>query len=149
MEHVSWFNFAYGAITGNDCELDRAVKHLREWTLDCIEHSYHNSHRHDLAPEPGYVPYGGGTRAMSPRETSVKRGSRNALSYDGGAGGRRVMEPTGFLRDYWMARYHGFIEAPTATDRELISVEPREDKQFGAKPYDGPGRPENLIPGTG
>jgi len=149
MEHVSWFNFAYGAITGNDCEVDRAVQHLREWTLDCTEHSYRNSHRHDLAPEPGYVPYGGGTRGMSPRETSVKRGSRHALPYDGGAGGRRVMEPTGFLRDYWMARYHGFIETPTVADPELISVEPQENKQSGAKPYDGPGRPDNLIPGAG
>jgi hypothetical protein len=142
MEHISWFNFAYGAITGNDCEVDRAVQHLREWTLDCVEHNYQNSHRDDLMTEPGYVPYEGGTRTMSPRETAVKRGSRNALNYDGGAGSRRVMEPTGFLRDYWMGRYHGFIKAPTTTEKDLISVEPRRGEQFGAAPYEGPPRPE-------
>ncbi|MFH1740872.1 MAG: hypothetical protein ABIH23_17835 [bacterium] len=145
LEHVAWFNFAYSAITGNDGELKRAAKHLREWTLDCTEHSYQNSHRHDLMPEPGYVPYGGGTRGMSPRETSVKRGSRDALPYDGNAGGRRIIEPTGFLRDYWMARYHGFIEAPGSTDPELISVKSQGDRQFGSPPYKGPERPDDLI----
>ncbi len=142
MEHVSLYSILYGAITGNDCELDLAVKHLREWTLDCVVDSYKNSHRSDLAPEPGYVPYGGGTRGMSPRETSVKGGSRNALPYDGGAGGRVVADPTGFLRDYWMARYHGMIKAPTVTDPDLISVKPHKGQQFGAKPYNGPPRPE-------
>jgi hypothetical protein len=142
MEHIPWLNFAYGAITGNDCDVERAVQHLREWTLNCVEHNYQNSHRDDLIPETGYVPYDGGTRAMSPRETSVKRGSRNALGYDGGANGRRVMEPTGFLRDYWMGRYHGFIEAPATTDPDLISVKPRSGEKFGAKPYNGPAKPE-------
>jgi hypothetical protein len=143
LEHISWFNFAYGAVTGNDCDLEISVKHLREWTLDCVEDNYKNSHRADLAPEPGYVPYEGGTtRAISPRDMSVSRGSRNAQHYDGGISGQRVMEPTSFLRDYWMARYHGFIKAPSTTKPELISVSPRSGKKFGAAPYEGTPRPE-------
>ncbi|MCA9731038.1 hypothetical protein KC799_02850 [candidate division KSB1 bacterium] len=142
MEHIAWFNFAYGALTGNDCEVDQSVKHLREWPLDCVEHTFTNSHRSDLHTEPGYVAYQGGTRGMSPRETAVMRGSRNALDYDGGAGSRRVMEPTGFLRDYWMARYHGFIEAPKTDEPDLISVKQNRGKQLGAKPYEGEPRPE-------
>jgi hypothetical protein len=142
MEHIAWFNFAYGALTGNDCEEEQAVKHLREWTLDCVEHSYRNSFRDDLFPEPGYIPYEAGTKAMSPRETCVKRGSRNALGYDGGAGGRRVMEPTGFLRDYWMGRYHGIIEAPSTDKKELISITMQSRGKQGAIPYDGAGRPK-------
>ena len=51
------------------------------------------------------------------------------------------MEPTGFLRDYWMGRYHGLIEAPATDDPELISVEPRTGESFGAEPYSGPDRP--------
>jgi hypothetical protein len=82
---------------------------------------------------------------MSPRETSVKRGSRSALNYDGGAGGRRVTEPTGFLRDYWTGRYHGFIKAPTATDPKLLGVTRRVGQQFGALPYKGPGRPDDRL----
>ena len=145
MEKIPWFNFTYGAITGNDCEVEEAVEHLREWTLDCVEHNYRNSHRADLFPEPNYVPYGGGTKAMSPRETSVRRGSRNALPYDGGVGGRRVMEPTGFLRDYWMGRFHGFITAPNSENPELICIEETAGGSFGAKPYNGPDRPEIKL----
>ena len=142
MEHIGWFNFTYGAITGNDCEAEKAVKSLREWTLNCVEFNFRNSFRDDLFPEPGYVPYGGGTKAMSPRETSVKRGSRSALAYDGGVNGNRVMEPTGFLRDYWMGRYHGLIEAPSTTEKDLISVDHNENEKTGAKLYDGPDRPK-------
>ena len=140
MEHIAWFNFAYGAITGNDCELEKGVKHLREWTLDCTEHNFRNSHRDDLITEPGYFAYEGGTKAISPRELAVSRGSRRAIVYDGGVNGRRIMEPTGFLRDYWLARYHGMIKAPSTTNKELLTVEPT-GKLFGAKPYDGPDRP--------
>ena len=49
----------YGALTGSDCEVPQAVNHLREWSLDLVNHSYHNSHRADLAPQRGYLPYGG------------------------------------------------------------------------------------------
>jgi hypothetical protein len=73
---------------------------------------------------------------------SVMKGSRNAYTYDGGAGGRVVVEPTGFLRDYWMGRYHGFIQAPTTKDPVLLTVNPRTDQKFGAVPYNGEPRPE-------
>jgi hypothetical protein len=142
MEHVAWFNFAYSAISGNDGELARAVKHLREWTLDCRSYSYRNSVRADLFPEEGYVPYAGGTKGISPRETEVKGGSRSALDYDGGGDGRGVSAPTGFIRDYWMGRYHGFIEAPLTEDPDLISVPKTTGASPGAPPYSGPPRPE-------
>lgn len=147
MEQVPFFNFVYGSLTGNDCEVEQAVKHLREWSLDTVSHSYANSHRSDLAPRPGYVPYGGGTRAMSPRETDAKWGSRSALPYDGGSGGRTVTPPIGWLEDYWMGRYYGFIEAPTSKDPALTTVKARPTGNIGAAPYDGPPRPGGLIPG--
>jgi hypothetical protein len=40
-----------------------------------------------------------------------------------------------------MARYYGFIQAPSVTDPELISVKPSAKKDTGAKPYKGPERP--------
>ena len=147
MEHVPWFNFIYGAITGNDCEIEPAVKHLRDWSLDLRNFSYHNSQRADLAPERGYVPYGGGTRAISPRESEAKEGSRSALNYDGGAGGHAVTVPAGWLEDYWMGRYHGFITAPTTQDASLLSAEHGAKPERAAAPYDGPPRPGNLVPG--
>jgi hypothetical protein len=142
MEHIPWFNYVYGAYTGNDCEIEKTVDHLRAWTLDCIEHNFRNSHRDDLFVEAGYTSYEGGVKAISPRESCVKRGSRRAIDLDGGAGSRRIMEPTGFIRDYWMARYYGFIQAPETSDPELTSVKPRPDQQFGAAPYAGTPRPK-------
>ena len=141
MQQVPFFNFTYGALTGNDCEEEQAVKHLREWSLDLVNHSYRNSQRSDLAPQRGYVPYGGGTRALSPRETESKWGSRSALQYDGGEDSKGVTPPIGWLEDYWMGRYYGFIQAPKTTDPELISLKPRQQKRRGAAAYDGPPRP--------
>ena len=141
MEHLPWYNFSYGALTGNDCEADKAVKYLREWTLDCTEHSFSNSHRDDLFLAPGYQSYEGGPKSLSPRDFCADRDGRRATELDGGRGGRRVMEPTGFLRDYWMGRYFGIIEAPKTSDPELISVKKR-NLQLGAAPFNGPARHE-------
>ena len=141
MQQIPFFNFIYGALTGNDCEAPQAVQHLREWSLDLVNHSYHNSHRSDLAPRPGYVPYAGGTRAISPRESCAKWGSRSALEYDGGDGGHSVTPPIGWLEDYWMGRYYGFIEPPKAQNAELITVQPRSLARKVAAPYAGPARP--------
>ena len=139
IEHNPWFNFIYGALTGNDCEVAAPVKHLREWPLDMVKHRYHNSHRSDLATPPGYVAYADGTRAISPRERGPYRWSSSPMGLDGG-NPHNVEDPSGWLDAYWMGRYYGFIEAPTVTDPELLTVEKR-DLQLGAKPYDGPPRP--------
>ncbi|MBP8130711.1 MAG: hypothetical protein KA184_14120 [Candidatus Hydrogenedentes bacterium] len=146
MQHLPFFNFTYGALTGNDCEVGQAVKHLREWPLDVVSHSFRNSHRHDLFAEPGYVPYCGGTRAMSPRDTACDWGGRTMLEYDGGGGGRAIVPPVCWLEDYWMGRYYGMIEAPTVTDNALTEVPPATGQHMGAAPYDGSPRPGGLIP---
>ncbi|MBM3881550.1 MAG: hypothetical protein FJ387_17805 [Verrucomicrobia bacterium] len=141
MQHVPFFNFGYGALTGNDCDAEQAVQHLRDWPLDLVNHSYRNSHRADLDPRPGYVPYQGGTRALSPRETGPEWGSRSALVYDGGTGGQTVTPPIGWLEDYWMGRYYGLIQAPTTQDPDLTAPPPRTDRPRGAAAYAGPPRP--------
>ena len=146
LEQVSWYNFVYGAATGNDCETEEAVDHLREFPLDCTSHSYYNSHRDDFVVQPGYTRYGAGPRPVSPRESEVKFGSRRSFALDSNAGGRSAIPPIAWLEDYWMGRYYGFIEAPTETDPALISVEPWDGVHLGAAPYEGPGRPKDLAP---
>jgi len=141
MQQVPFFNFIYGALTGNDCEIPQAAQHLREWPLDLVNHSYQNSHRTDLSPQRDYVPYGGGTRAISPRELGAMWGSRSSLRLDGGGGGRSVTPPIGWLEDYWMGRYYGFIEAPKTQDATLKSIQSRTGIRRVAQPYNGPPRP--------
>jgi hypothetical protein len=141
VEHNPWFNFLYGVLTGNECEAGPAVDHLRGWPLDLRIWSYQNSHRADLRTPPGYVALKGGTKAFSPRETEPLRWDHWTMQADGGTGGRDVVEPASWLLAYWMGRYHGFIQAPSATAESLLTVRPDEVPTGGARPYDGPPRP--------
>ncbi len=141
MEQMPWFNFTYGSLSGNDCELDRAVMFLREWPLDSRQHNYNNSHRDDLFVEKGYRSYEGASKRLTLRETSAIRAYRRPEILDGGSSGTRMVEPSGFLRDYWMGRYFGMIEPPDTDDPALLSVPRRPYMNLGAEPYDGPPRP--------
>ena len=141
MQRDPFYNFIYGSITGSDCEAAQAAQYLRDWPLDLVNYSYHNSHRSDLMAQRGYVPYSGGTRFISPRELEASWGARSPTQYDGGESGRSVTPPTCWLEDYWMGRYYGFIEPPNTKDAALLTVQPRALARKGAAPYDGPPRP--------
>ncbi|MBX7258502.1 MAG: hypothetical protein K1Y02_19220 [Candidatus Hydrogenedentes bacterium] len=141
IEAVPWFNFIYGALTGNDCETERAVAHLREWPLDLRRHSYVNSHRDDLYTPKGYRAYSERVKPLSPRETEPNRWDGNFMQLDGGNNGTVVADPGGWLDAYWMGRYYGMITAPQTKDKNLTTV-PERGLHLGAKPYDGPPRPK-------
>ena len=141
IQQVPYFNFIYGSLTGNDCEVPEAVRHLREWPLNLVNASYRNSHRTDLGPRRGYVSYAKGTRAISPREAEATWSTSSAIEYDGGEGGRRVTPPNRWLMDYWMGRYYGFIEAPKAADSQATVLALRTATRRVAVPYAGPTRP--------
>lgn len=141
IEQAPWFNFIYGALTGNDCETEAAVAHLREWPLDLVIYSYQNSVRADLQTPLGYVAYSGGTRAFSPREREPMLWDSWTMTADGGADGQAVVQPSAWLLAYWMGRYYGFIEAPMAADASLLGIEGHPTRMLGARPYAGPPRP--------
>lgn len=145
MQKVPFFNFIYGGLTGNDCEVEQAVQHLCEWSLDTTSHDYRNSHRADLAMEPGYTSYAGGLRAIAPREMVAMWGSRSAIQYDGGNGGRVICPPIGWLEDYWMGRYYGMIQSPAIRDPVLLQAPEILDQSIGAAPYRGPERPSGSF----
>lgn len=147
LERVAWFNFIYGALTGNDCESEEAASFLRECPVEVRSIGYQNSHRSDLRPQPGRPSYTTAVRAFSPRETETSWGSESALREDGGGHGNHATPPVGWLESYWMARYHGMIEAPTTTDPNLTAIPPSTSQRKGAAAYDGPPRPANIIPG--
>jgi hypothetical protein len=141
IERNPWFNFIYGALTGNDCEVEKSVEHLRDWPLDLVDYRFENSHRDDLFTPPGYTPYADGVRYFSPRERGPMRWTDSSLEPDGGGGGMGVVDPSGWIEAYWMGRYYGIIAPPTTQDPELLSVT-RSGLKLGAEPYNGPPRPE-------
>jgi hypothetical protein len=47
----------------------------------------------------------------------------------------------GWLEDYWMGRYFGFIEPPSTKDKKLLDPAGLPMPKEVAKPYDGPKRP--------
>lgn len=140
-EQNPWFNYLYGALTGQDADAAASIEHLRGWPLDLRVWSYQNSHRTDLRTPTGYTALKGGTRTFPPRETEPLRWDHWVMQPDGGAGGNDVVEPGAWLLAYWMGRHHGFISAPTVTDPALLTVEHTYLRELGARPYDGPPRP--------
>ena len=142
IEQNPWFNFVYGALTGNDCEVEESVKHLREWPLDLRVWTFQNSHRADLQTPAGYESHKAGIRPFSPRETEPMRWDHWTMQADGGSSPHPdVIEPGAWLLAYWMGRYHGFISPPTVADEALLQVEPMPEDSKGAQPYAGPSRP--------
>ena len=138
IEQNPWYNFVYGMCTGNDCEVEQAVEHLRAWPLDMRVHTYRNSHRSDYQTLVNYTPRKGGVHAFPPRETQPMRWDHWTLEPDGGNDGRDVEHPVGWLVAYWLGRYHGFITAPddayTKVGETIIPAVP----PTVAKPYQGP-----------
>lgn len=139
IEHNPWFNFLYGALTGNDCEVTEAVAHLRAWPLDLVRHPWDATVRAGLHPKPGYIPYAGVERPVSPRERGGYRWSENPGELKGG-GGREVVDPAGWLEAYWMGRHHGMILPPDTDDPALLTVPPLPPRP-DVVPYDGPEMP--------
>jgi hypothetical protein len=141
IDGIPWYNYIYGAITGNDCENERSAAHLREWPLDVVVWSVFNSHRDDLHTPEGYRKYSERVKPLSPREAGPRRVSADWMQLDIAADGGIVSDPSWWIESYWMGRYFGFIEAPATDDPKLLSV-PKRNKRFGATPYVGPPRPE-------
>lgn len=141
IEAVPWFNFIYGALTGNDMESDRAVGHLRDWPLDLHRYTYRNSQRDDIYTPKGYREYSERPKPLSPRETEPNRWDGDFMQLDGGSNGAVIADPGGWLDAYWMGRYYGMITAPQTSDVSLTTV-PHRGLQLGAAPYVGPQRPK-------
>lgn len=141
IERNPWYQFVYGALTGQECDAPEAVAHLREWPLDLRVWSFSNSQRTDLRTPPGLHAPKGGIRAFSPREHQPMRWDAWTLQEDGGTGGNDVAEPGGWLLAYWMGRFHGYITAPVDAPTDTVRLDPTEVPPGGARPYQGPPRP--------
>lgn len=142
VEHQPWFNFVHRVLSGTPGEETASARHLRDWPLDLRIWSYQNSHRTDLRTPSGYPSLKGGIQAISARESQPIRWDSWTMQLDGGAGGRDVVEPGGWLLAYWMGRYYGFIAPPDkASDGEWDETKNGPALPKLARAYEGPERP--------
>ena len=102
------WNFIYGIFTGRPCDVEEAVRTLREIPLDMVRWSVDNSFRWDLPPHP--VRPGESSVPVPPGERDVVNWDGNPYKLRGGTGGRSENDGAFFLLPYWMGRYHGLIE---------------------------------------
>lgn len=140
IEKQTWYNYLYGALTGNDCGNVEAVQHLRDYPLDSLKYTYTNSHRTDLQNPRDYRNYLEDWKPLTPRDVGHQRWNRSfqQLDSDGTLG---AQDPSGVIEAYWMGRYYGMILPPTATNPAVLDPGDR-DHGIDPPPYNGPARPE-------
>ncbi len=142
IEHNPWYNFLYGLLTGNNCDIEASIEHLRAWPLDLRTYSCNGENRSDLFEEPGYISYGKGPKILSPRERGPMKWEYDPYRLKHGNG--CIEDPSGFLCSYWLGRYAGFILPPDTDAPALLSV-PERGLHLGAEPYTGPEVPCELA----
>ncbi len=110
-EHCPLWNFIYGALTCNHCDVDEAVLALERIPMDLITWTMRNSHRADIQfdESPGRFDEPQSAVAIPPDERPVMRWNGNPYRLDGGNDGRSEDDGTFYLIAYWLGRYHGFV----------------------------------------
>ncbi len=135
VERSPWFNITYGALTGNNCDIENAAVDLSEMTLDLIRWPVFNSYRTDIVWDDEQEKIGLPKQLKEPVEhysryvehydanpfvcdsgceefiqTENKRFNRMAfLPGVGNGDGKHMMMPYIYLLPYWMGRYHGLL----------------------------------------
>lgn len=111
-ERSPLFNFIYGAVSGQPCDVEASVQTLREWPLDLRNWFMRNSHRSDITLDisKGRFNEAQSVRIVPYSERNLMMWNGNPYRLDGGdPHGRREYDGGAFLLPYWMGRYYGFI----------------------------------------
>jgi len=111
-EASPFYNYSYGALTGNPCDPDSALLTLQDWPLDQTDWKMVNSNRMDVTLR---LPPGGGRnrmetdRVLSPAERRVSRWNACYWEADNNGNGMGADDPGAWLLGYWLGVYHGYI----------------------------------------
>ena len=111
-EKCPLWNFIYGALTENPCDVEASIETLRSIPMDLICWSVRNSHRSDIEidTQAGRHDEVQSVKVLPPDERRMMRWNGNPFQLDSNRGGMEEDDGTFFLLPYWMGRYYGFIE---------------------------------------
>lgn len=111
LQRSSFYNFAYGAITGNPCSPEDGIADLEDWPWELVDWTVRNSQRHDVEVrrEPGIDDPIQLNRVVPPSERFLKRWNANPWSADGGSDGMAEHDGSTWLIAYWLGVFHGYI----------------------------------------
>lgn len=105
-------NVIYGALSGECCDIDRAVGTMRELPLEMLDVTVINSTRNDLVWDYEPEQFGEKPQLKEPLpydEKPVLRYNRNHFRADVVRNFPVLHEATTFLLPYWMGRHYGLI----------------------------------------
>ncbi len=107
-------NVIYGSLSGQCCDIDKAVGTLRELPLEMLDVTVINSTRNDLVWDSEWEQFGGEKPQLKEPlpydEKPVLRYNRNHFVADVVRKSPVLHDGTTFLLPYWMGRYYGLIE---------------------------------------
>lgn len=111
-EHNPLWNFMYGALTQQPCDLEQAVQTLREIPMDLINWAVENSHRLDITIDAERGRFGEleSVDVLPYDELPISKWNGNPYRLDNPTNGTDEDDGTYFLLPYWMGRYYGFIK---------------------------------------
>ena len=111
-EHCALYSIVYGAFSDDSCDLDHAVKTLRDYPLDFVKRPMINSSRKGLVYDTEQEKWGEPIQLKEALDID----SRNVHNYDSNpfktneGDGKGACSPTPYLLPYWFGRYYGIIE---------------------------------------
>jgi len=111
IEGSPFWNFIYGASTGEPCDVETGVEALREIPLDFILWKKHNSHRADLKYDAALEREGIKrlARPLPWTERIIHKWDKSPFVLDSG-NDLTEGDQTVWLLPYWMGRYHRLID---------------------------------------
>lgn len=115
------WNLCYAMTGAPDFGLDETVWYLKEFPLDMIEWSQHNSHRKDIEIVPENFRSETTREILPPDERPELKHNRNLFRLDKeGSGAAEISAGDTFLLPYWMGRFLGVISAPHTANTAAI-----------------------------
>ena len=112
VERCAWYNFIYGAFTGEPCDIDTGIRQLQDYPLNFTSFKMFNSKRKNLVYDTEQEYWGEDSQLTEPLNIDERvpcNYDTNIFQADCG-NSKSAPSPTSWLLPYWFGRLFGLIE---------------------------------------